>query len=1658
MAVVWSVCKGKMTCEPDEVKEDEQEGGPPVEVKKGHGGCGHHQPQIRKEGLKLFFNYKKQNDDEESRPTVQEKRQVSAQDVFSVFRKISTTDLEMLGLSEAYARPDWMILTVLPVPPPPVRPSISVDGGVRRSEDDLTYKLAEIIRASGNVRRSEQEGAPPHIVSEYEQLLQYHVATYMDNDIAGVPQAMQKSGRPIKAIRARLKGKEGRLRGNLMGKRVDFSARTVITGDPNLQLDQVGVPRSIAMTLTYPERVTRYNIQYLTELVRRGPQEYPGARYVIRDTGERIDLKYNKRSDSLLQFGWIVERHLKDGDYVLFNRQPSLHKMSMMSHRVKIMPYSTFRLNLSVTPPYNADFDGDEMNLHVPQSEETRAELSQIAWVPRQIVSPQANKPVMGIVQDTLCGIRKFTLRDTFVDWIQVQNLLLWLPGWDGIVPTPTILKPKPLWTGKQLLSMCIPRGINVLRLPESRSHNPPADDGMMIENGEIIFGVVDKKTVGATQGGLVHVVFREKGPEICRDLFSGLQMIVNFWLFHNGFSIGIGDTIADNQTMQGVSEAILSAKQKVQKLIEDASNDRLKAEPGMTIRESFESHVNMHLNKARDTAGKMAQESLKDSNNVKQMVVAGSKGSFINIAQMSVAVGQQSVEGKRIPFGFRHRSLPHFTKDDFSPESRGFVENSYLRGLTPSEFFFHAMAGREGLIDTAIKTAETGYIQRRLVKALEDVMVCYDGTVRNSLGDILQFTYGEDGIDGGFIERQSVATYHLSNQAFERKYRVDVTDPKLGFAHGVLQPGLEDHSLELQMKLDAEWEELRRDRKLLREFIFRYSDPGADRYMPVNVRRVIQNAQQIFHIDRREASDLHPGEIYDKLRELMSRLIVVRGDDELSLEAQNNATMMFKMHLRATFATKPVLEEYHLTKQAFEWVLGEIETRFNQSLVQPGEMCGTLAAQSIGEPATQMTLNTFHYAGVSSKNVTLGVPRLKEIINVATNIKTPILTVYLQDEIAREETGVLAKAVQTELAFTTLRTITSTVEIHYDPEPTTTVIEEDKDFVDAFFAIPDPEIEAKLHVLSPWVLRLELDRSKMLDRKLEMAYVASKIGEKFTSDLFIIWSEDNSEKLIIRCRIVHTPEKMEAMSDFSDDLFLRQLEVTLLNTVDLRGVPGVDRVFLVKKDKVITRPDGTLQNKALTDAEREWVLETDGVNLKKVLAVDGVDFRRTTSNSCTEIFSVLGIEAARASLLRELRGVIEFDGSYVNYRHLAILVDLMTNKGNLTAITRHGINRADTGALMRCSFEETVEILMDAASLGEKDDCRGIAENVMFGQIAPMGTGSFDVALDMEMLKDVMVESTVPIPHMMGSVMDGAATPGGVMTPYDNNSPMPYELKVDHQAAFSPLHMNGTDDAPSFDWQGYAPSPMRPASGGMSPHGYSPSSPRHYSPTSPNITAMSPYHHMAGATSPFSPMQQSPWFDRTRASATSPAYSPGMTSPGYSPTSPRYSPTSPGYSPTSPVYSPTSPKYSPTSPKYSPTSPRYSPTSPKYSPTSPRYSPTSPTYSPTSPHYSPTSPKYSPTSPRYSPTSPKYSPTSPRYSPTSPQYSPTSPARPAGMSPASPRYSPTSPAYAPKSPQYSPASPQYSPTSPQWSGNTSQGSTQGNSGSTQYKSSPSWE
>ncbi|CAM1504094.1 Fc.00g016850.m01.CDS01 [Cosmosporella sp. VM-42] len=1597
---VWEVCKKKRKCENedrnDKNKDEEYAPGMKPATVENHGGCGNVQPAVRQAALQLKAAFDAvQEDGAKKRETTP----ITPEMAHGILRRISEQDIRNMGLNSDYARPEWMILTVLPVPPPPVRPSISMDGtgtGMR-NEDDLTYKLGDIIRANGNVKQAIREGSPAHIARDFEELLQYHVATYMDNDIAGQPRALQKSGRPVKAIRARLKGKEGRLRGNLMGKRVDFSARTVITGDANLSLHEVGVPRSIARTLTYPETVTPYNIGKLHQLVENGPNEHPGAKYVIRSDGTRIDLRHHRRAAQIsLEYGWKVERHLMDGDYIIFNRQPSLHKESMMGHRVRVMPYSTFRLNLSVTSPYNADFDGDEMNLHVPQSEETRAEVKELCLVPLNIVSPQKNGPLMGIVQDSLAGVYKLCRRDTFLTKQEVMNTMLWVNGWDGIIPQPAILKPRPRWTGKQIISMIIP---DVVNLRDAKSHNPIDDSGILIQNGELIYGLFMKKNIGAASGGVIHIAYNELGPEGAMAFLNGTQQVVTYWLLQNGHSIGIGDTVPDKNTIEKIQAHIDAEKNEVAKLMAAATSNTLEPLPGMSVRTTFETKVSAALNSARDKAGTTTQKSLKDSNNAVTMASSGSKGSSINISQMTALVGQQSVEGSRIPFGFNYRTLPHFTKDDYSPESRGFVENSYLRGLTPSEFFFHAMAGREGLIDTAVKTAETGYIQRRLVKALEDLSARYDGTVRNSLGDIVQFLYGEDGLDAMCIEKQAMSILASSNSAFEKKYRLDLASPpdwfKKDYEYGNELTG-DKPSMAL---LDEEWEALQSDRRIVRKI----NEPKGNEekmQLPLNLGRVIDSAKRIFNIKATDRSNLRPSDVIPVVRDMINQMTIVRGADSISREADNNATILFKALLRSRLAFKEIVKVHRLNKLAFDFIMGEIQSRWDRCFISPGEMVGVLAAQSIGEPATQMTLNTFHFAGVSSKNVTLGVPRLKEILNLAKNIKTPGMIVYLNETLATQDQ---AKKLRSMVEYTNLRSVTSVTEIYYDPDIQGTNIPEDVDMVESYFLIPD-DGQDTIDQQSRWLLRITLDRQKLLDKELKIEDIAQRIKEEYPTDLAVIFSDNNADEQVIRIRTIKQGDKDEdSEGKMEDDVMLKRLEAHLLDTLNLRGVEGIEKAFLSNGVRLQEAEDGSLL--AINGDPRctQWFLDTQGSALRETLAVEAVDSTRTSTNDLWQIVEVFGIEAARAALCRELTLVLSFDGSYVNHRHIALLCDVMTYRGSISAVTRHGINRADTGALMRCSFEETVEILLEAAATGELDDCRGISENVMLGQMAPMGTGNFDVLLDPKMLETVISDNSRMglMPGM--PVKDGNGE--GAATPYDTGSPMADSgyMSLSSPAAgnFSPIQGAGSDTPAGFGTEygggGFG------GVGSQSPYSRGASSPFSTSPTSPFSSGMSGY-------SPSSP--------GAAYSPSSPLIDGGV---GRYASSPSFSPSSPSFSPTSPMLRPTSPA----SPSFSPTSPSYSPSSP----TSPRhYSPTSPAQfnSPTSPTYSPASPAYSPASPNLhagGATSPTYSPQSPAWSPASPaDYSPTSPAG-FQRSPGN-QQSPTSPSFSPQSPEFSPRTP----------------------------------
>lgn len=2088
-------------------------------------------PSYSKEGTKIAMDFG------------QGKEIISTNEVYSILEKISDEDARILGLNPKEARPEWLILKTLPVPPPHVRPSVFMSSS-QKCDDDLTTKLIEIVKANMGLAAAieksnqDQSGTNDHHISQLEALLQYNVSTFIDNQHPGQVPSLQRSGKPLKTLRERLSGKDGRVRGNLMGKRVDFSARTVITADPNLSIDQVGVPKSIAMNLTIPEKVTDFNKERLLEIVKRGPNAHPGAKFVIKTGGTKLDLKFANITE--LKNGWVVERHLSDGDAVLFNRQPSLHKMSIMGHRTKVLEGSTFRLNLACTSPYNADFDGDEMNLHVPQCLTARAEVEKLMSVDRLIVSPQANKPVIGIIQDSLLSSCKMTRRNILITKDHLMNVIMLIDAWDHNIPKPAIIKNGvEYWTGKQVYSLIIPHSLSIGNLWDLMNYR---DQGIFIKNGQILSGSIDKSVIGKSQGGLIHILFNDYGPGTAKVFLNQVQKLSNYWIKQYGFTIGVGDAIPNIETTNKVQSILKTMNDKIKVVIDEGIDGN--KDPRL-----IEEFINAELNSAVGEAGKKAEESLSFNNNFKAAVSSGSKGSNINISQIMASVGQQNVEGKRIGYGFKHRTLPHFPKNDISPESRGFVENSYISGLSPTEFWFHAQAGREGLIDTACKsisgdtdivviinnipkcvkigqfideyidknidrverrpyaqntevvdfredvfmptidknglsswslvthvtrhdpgelvylvktrsgrevkvvesksliifdkktrtfekkltsqieygdcvpvtevlskyngfktlsvktnfsrhdvyldnefgmfigvflkfgehkagsseiifsnpcdmeiitnwlkktdvfyseiivdskliikcnsrnlseflynsthrndseryipdyafnapddfvlgllygycggsiltpnftkitstsgkiinglsfllskfgifgtiskegcpgskisdniytysyiiegkyikimqdlvykipekdqlktstiseeytrlndvildpiisierldprnypkvydvtipdtdifqllngisvwnTAETGYIQRRLVKALEDVSIRYDYTVRNSRGLIIQFLYGEDGLDATYMENVHIVFLKYNAQQLREIYYNEKVPEEF----------------ELIKQLHSDFLEIARIRELNNA---KYDD---DYYpMPANLTRTLVSARKI-PVNKTNDGYLTDREIFEEVKNLDIRIARIF-DKEAIIGSEKmrsyNASRIFRIYIWSELATNKIK---NLTKRQIQYLIEEIEFKFTKTIAEPGEMCGVLAAQSIGEPATQLssvgttqvivmtpknkifkgtiadlidplcsqksskmisevvnisgykilgvdpytektswckisqisrhpangnliriktmsgksttatashsflkrtstmivpirgsdlkigdripvvkftpsvtnplykfsvnvtnisgttqtndfihftlnkdfgwfigsyladgfiinsetiwtlkniadiqkklvdfvnsfeislhylaifletyfgktnlelknkksvghfvfqsnldfiagiisgffdsegicgfgasrynyssvdkmvyseyvfesatfseqiasdiiillsyfgifalktlknnyivvqipnnyakdfaqkiglrssvkkalldkiisseydkfsrrkpsyeydkipelkpvfdsilnklgilncdtefneiersdlinyiiniqqspraseinyeikklkeaalsdvvwdqitsielladpkeyvydftvpgnqsflvdcnilvhnTLNTFHHAGLSAKNVTLGVPRIKELINVTKKLKTPSLTLYEDGTIKSlniQGQKRIIESIRSKLEYKTLQDIVISSDIVWSDDQE---YSEDIPIIDIYREIYDlyeDPIEDKF--LS---LRLQFS-TKGLEYIDTSLLIIAKLLEKEIGNK-IICSDDNTEnnsKENLFIRIIPN-ESEDALHT------LRKIEI-LCMSIKIKGSEGIERVY-TKEAKVNNYTSEKGHHK-----ESNWVLETEGSNLLGSMEIDGIDHSRSVSNNVIEMYEVFGIEAARQTLLNELRIVLSFDGSYVNYRHLSILVDTMTCRGNLMAMTRHGINRiADVGALVKCTFEETCEVLLDAAAFGELDTLKGISDNIMLGQLVPTGTGI------MELIYDESVEADIKLP-----------------------------------------------------------------------------------------------------------------------------------------------------------------------------------------------------------------------------------------------------------------------------------------------------------------------
>ncbi|MFH1285949.1 MAG: DNA-directed RNA polymerase subunit A' [Candidatus Micrarchaeota archaeon] len=669
-------------------------------------------------------------------------------EVRDALSKIPDDDLRQLGIDPGYTRPEWMVLTALLVPPVTVRPSITLETG-ERSEDDLTHKLVDIMRINQRLEANINAGAPQLIIEDLWELLQYHVTTYFNNETANIPPARHRSGRPLKTLSQRLKGKEGRFRYNLSGKRVNFSARTVISPDPNIGINEVGVPHPIAEELTVPIHVTDWNLEECKKLI-KGENGHTTAVYVIRPDGRRkkVTDKSVEEIITSLTSGYIIERQLQDGDTVLFNRQPSLHRISIMCHRARILPGKSFRLNLADCTPYNADFDGDEMNLHVLQTEEARAEAEVLMKVQDHVISPRHGHALVKPQEDHVSGAYFLTKATTEFTKAQACQLL----AIAGINELPKADRAGGKFSGKLIFSMLLPETLSFQlksklcrKCRECKKEKCEFDAFISVKNGKLLTGAIESK---AFENEIIERIAYDNGSDAVREFIDNSTRIVLEMITLHGFSVDLSNYELPPEAAKKVSDIAEQAKKETDALVMQYKNKTLERLPGRSLRETLEERAMGVLSVARDNCGSVIEKHLGMENTSILMAKIGARGSILNAIQMAAMVGQQAVRGKRIIRGYKHRPLSHFKKGDLGAEARGFVVSSFRNGLNPKEFFFHSMGGRESLVNTAIRTARSGYMQRRLINALQDIVVKRDTTVRDARGILVQFRYGGDGKD----------------------------------------------------------------------------------------------------------------------------------------------------------------------------------------------------------------------------------------------------------------------------------------------------------------------------------------------------------------------------------------------------------------------------------------------------------------------------------------------------------------------------------------------------------------------------------------------------------------------------------------------------------------------------------------------------------------------------------------------------------------------------------------------------------------------------------------------------------------------------------------------------------------------------------------------
>ena len=957
------------------------------------------------------------------------------------------------------------------------------------------------------------------------------------------------------------------------------------------------------------------------------------------------------------------------------------------------------------------------MNIHIAQSIQARNELKRIANVKYQIIGVKQSSPIIGCTQDTLSGAYILSRPETQLYGWEVSNILCNTSFVDTRLGENIKIDMNKKYSGHNIFSYIIPNGINTIKKSGDKIT-------FQIENGKLLNGFLDQSSLSLAKNSIIHFIWDKYGPNKTSKFIDDAQKLVLNYTLTYGITTGFKDVFMPktflDKISQIVSNKILESKYNITQY--ENETDQLKLD-------TIETLLSSELNAVSSNTGQLISKELDTSNFFYVGATSGAKGDLVSIGEMIGCIGQTTVEGTRVKKRIKGRSLVYFHRDDDTPEARGFIKNSFFSGLKGYELFYNTMGGREGLIDTAIKTATSGYIQRQLIKGLEDLSIRYDGTNRNVKGIIVQLVYGENGINQSSQSEIQFKMLNMNNK--------DIQD-KLCFTNDEIKKldkfkNIKQHNEKYYQKLIKYRDELRHIQSAA---LLNYKTIEDKFLLPINLFRITQD-----YMNKSNKYDLDPNEIEDTIEKFITnynnRIIsCMKENDKYMKEDDRKLKFLLEVALHEYLSPKKCIFEYKLEKKDFIKMMEEIELSYQKSIVEPGEMVGIIAAQTIGETVSQMTLNTKHSAGQAGKGSSnMGVSRIQELLHYSKNIKTPQMQIYFKDEYSMNKS--IVNRIGSFFKHLTIRVLIKSAEIYYVVNSNSLINKKiENDNVSNPFFVNNQTSEINF---LPFVFRIVLDIEKMLDNETTLLDIKTKFishwYKNYTNQKNLKKSEKDVISRISRCAILsnNITDKEQiihirfSMSSFNNNVITEFLRM-IFDDITLKGIENIIDTAIEPEMRVKYDKDGEVNTK-----EKEFVIYTSGINFEKIKYMKGIDLRKTKCNDISTTLRMYGIEATRQILIHELYK----SNNKVNINHFSLLVDQMCHLGEIISIDRHGLSKIDIDPIARASFEKTMDHFVNAALFNEKDTMKSISSRVAVGRVINGGTGAFDLLLDTKKLEN---------------------------------------------------------------------------------------------------------------------------------------------------------------------------------------------------------------------------------------------------------------------------------------------------------------------------------